>query len=947
MQQFVPGQRWISETEPELGLGTLLKAEHGRVQIYFPGAGEMRLYAAAQAPLKRVQFRVGDTITTHENTSWQVEVVQEVDGLLTYIGGGETLPEALLSDSLSFQQAEDRLLNQQFDSRSAFDLRCQTLNMQHQRRQSPVLGFVGGRIDLIPHQLYIAHAVSAQQVPRVLLSDDVGLGKTIEACLIVHRLLLTGRTKRVLILVPESLVHQWFVEMLRRFNLWFHIFDEERCAALEASNPQGNPFFDDQLVLCSRSFLATSSKRARQAVTAGWDMVVVDEAHHLEWSPAQASAEYRLVEALSRIADGLLLLTATPEQLGRESHFARLRLLDPQRYNDFGAFQQEERDTQTTADVVEKLATDVRLTKGDRAHLEQLFAATPGRIAQHLIQLSNGEKARQALLDDVLDLHGPGRVLFRNTRAAMAGFPQRRPHLIPLAVPEPADAWLTRLSAEFQADVGLSRRSPTFAFSHDPRVTWLIDHLQAVAPDKVLLICRTKAKAQALHAALRERINLKAAVFHENMSLVQRDRNAAWFAEPDGARLLICSEIGSEGRNFQFAHHLVLFDLPINPELLEQRIGRLDRIGQRADIQIYVPYVVGSPQELLSRWYHEGLNAFATSLAGGNALLQRFGDRVQALTATYPDEAPDDAAINELIGATREARQTLIRQLEAGRDRLLERHSFRPTVAQHLIDAIQAQDRNTQLEAYMLAVFEAYGVEYDAFAAHAYRISPRAITTDAFPAIPEDGMGITFERAHALSREDLGFVTWDHPMVTGAMDLILGSEYGNSSFALLPDRYGTSVLLEVLFVVEPITASYLHADRFLPPTPIRVVIDEALENVTAVYPMSFLTRKLRQGHPSLLEDAEELPSHIPVMLRTATAEAQVEAERIRQRSLQAMNAQLEHEIERLDVLQSINGHVWPEERKKVSTRKKELYQALQGAQVRLDAVRLIWKGIPE
>src|SRR5690606_41133390 len=92
----------------------------------------------------------------------------------------------------------------------------------------------------------------------------------------------------------------------------------------------------------------------------------------------------------------------------------------------------------------------------------------------------------------------------------------------------------------------------------------------------------------ALEAAIKERFNLNLALFHEGLPLVQRDRQAAWFAEPDGAQVLLCSEIGSEGRNFQFAHHLVLFDLPLNPGLVEQRIGRLDRIGQTDTIRIHV-----------------------------------------------------------------------------------------------------------------------------------------------------------------------------------------------------------------------------------------------------------------------------------------------------------------------------------------------------------------------
>src|SRR5207253_3100152 len=145
--------------------------------------------------------------------------------------------------------------------------------------------------------------------------------------------------------------------------------------------------------------------------------------------------------------------------------------------------------------------------------------------------------------------------------------------------------------------------------------------------------------------ALRRRIkDVKVAVFHEGLSLIQRDRNAAWFADPHGAHILICSEIGSEGRNFQFAHHLVLFDLPLDPELLEQRIGRLDRIGQTSEIHVHVPYIAGGPTEVLARWYHEGLNAFVNNLEGGSELLERFGARIYELAQSFAanQNAPRD-----------------------------------------------------------------------------------------------------------------------------------------------------------------------------------------------------------------------------------------------------------------------------------------------------------------
>src|SRR5262249_47911084 len=152
-------------------------------------------------------------------------------------------------------------------------------------------------------------------------------------------------------------------------------------------------------------------------------------------------------------------------------------------------------------------------------------------------------------------------------------------------------------------------------------------------------ICRTQAKVTAIEATLRQQLkNMKAAVFHEGLSLLQRDRNAAWFADKHGAQVLLCSEIGSEGRNFQFAHHLVLFDLPLDPEILEQGIGRLDRIGQTSEIQVHVPFVTGTGQEVLARWYHDGLNAFEKNLQGGRELLELFGARVHDLTQRFRDQ---------------------------------------------------------------------------------------------------------------------------------------------------------------------------------------------------------------------------------------------------------------------------------------------------------------------
>ena len=126
---------------------------------------------------------------------------------------------------------------------------------------------------------------------------------------------------------------------------------------------------------------------------------------------------------------------------------------------------------------------------------------------------------------------------------------------------------------------GLDHQSEKWT-DFDPRVDYLIDLLKSLKKEKVLVICAHAQTAIDLEAALRVKEGIRAAVFHEGLSIFERDKAAAYFAQDeDSAQLLLCSEIGSEGRNFQFAHHLVLFDLPSNPDLLEQRIGRLDRIG--------------------------------------------------------------------------------------------------------------------------------------------------------------------------------------------------------------------------------------------------------------------------------------------------------------------------------------------------------------------------------
>ena len=875
-EHFHPGQRWISESEPELGLGAIAQSTDRTVTAVFNASGVKRQYSRSNAPLKRVRFHVGDVIHTREEASLIVDAVSERDGLLYYQCGRREVCETALSDSISFNKPEERLLAGQLDAPEVFDLRLAALEHQYRRRKSKVRGFVGGRIELIPHQLYIASEVVSRQAPRVLLADEVGLGKTIEACLIIHRLLLVGRAQRVLILVPDSLVHQWFVELLRRFNLWFHIFDEERCRAIERADAEANPFLEGQLVLCSMHLFTGNERRAEQALAAGWDILVVDEAHHLHWSPEAVSPEYALVEALGRKTPGLLLLTATPEQLGMAGHFARLRLLDPNRFHDLDEFVAE---TQHYQDV-----------------------------ALRAEQILEGKE-----LDDLIDRHGTGRVRFRNTRARITGFPKRVVRLAPLD----ADS------------------------SNSPMADWLAGLLRNLYPQKVLLICRTQAKVSAIDTALRQRLkNPKIGVFHEGLSLVQRDRNAAWFSEEHGAQILLCSEIGSEGRNFQFAHHLVLFDLPLDPELLEQRIGRLDRIGQTSEIEVHVPFVAGSSHEVLARWYQEGLDAFEKNLQGGEELLERFGARVHDLAKRFPKARKSaENELNRLIEETKAAHAEIAMRLHAGRDRLLELNSFRPAAAARIVNEIRQQDEDPSLAEFMLSVFEHYHIHVQDLAPRTYRLGSAGVLADSFPGLSSEGFSVTCDRARALVREDVQFLTWDHPLVTGALDLVLGSEKGNSSFARWPDKEeGAGLYLEAVYVLESIAPPELHIDRFLPPTPLRVLVDHK-GNEASTPPL------LETGDGrSVLENPLLRREVLPALMERAEIIASRRAAEIAARARMEMSGELEYEIQRLQQLQKVNPNVRPEEIGLLVEQRHALDRSLQAARLRLDAIRLIERG---
>ncbi len=893
---FQIGQCWISEGEPDLGVGFVRVVDATSVAIEFPSATQARMYRKKTAPLRRLEFRAGDRITPSSGDPFLLERVEVRENVFWYIGPeGQELCESALSSRLAFHRPLERFVAGQWDPLAAYVLRHRTLRHRHENSSSPARGLIGPRALLLPHQLYVANEISSRGLPRALLADEVGLGKTIEAAWILHRLLLTGRIRRVLIIVPEALVNQWFVELFKRFNLSFWVPE-----SVTAEN-----LVEQAQVILSLESLA---RLQAQGVLddASWDLIIVDEAHRVGGMEGSPSVEYQIIQNLSLQAPGLLLLTATPELLGIEGHFSRLHLLDPHRFSSLAAFREEHERYQGIARLARELLGEKALSPKTSRELKKLL---DGKITASALLDTETAEGRRIVALALVDYYGTGRVYFRNSRAVVEledfSFPKRilLKHPLKNKKGESLAAALTR---------------------------WLAEFARENRAQKTLLICASAKKAVEWERKLRDDFGLKAVAFHEDLSLLARDRNAAYFADPEGASILLCSEIGGEGRNFQQATHLILLDLPEDPDVLEQRIGRLDRIGQGSDIMIHVPYFSGEREEYLLRWHEEVFDGFRAPPKGGREIYER-----------YREGLSTQKSFDSILAAASADYQVFLTKIEAGRDCLIELNSFDPIAAPRLARFVGQAETTDVLRAYVEELFEALGIVSDDLDAHSMFVDPgHSKYAGYLPGLRSEGMSFTFSREQALRRDDLGLLTWDHPLIQGALESIAHQEFGNVAIGAWAQPL---LLIESIFVAEPVAAlPQWYSEEFFPPTPIRIVLEATGRDLTSEWEGEKLQSALVSLPPALVPMVRRIPSErIRGLLRKAQAQAEKACAKIRVEAEAKMAAAIDAEIGRLRALQGKNRLVNEGELSWWLTRREQLRQSYSGAQTRLDSFLLV------
>ncbi len=442
-------------------------------------------------------------------------------------------------------------------------------------------------IDKYWYQIETAKKVLRQLGGRALLADEVGLGKTIEAGLIIAEYLARGMVRSLLILTPASLVSQWQLELSEKFNI--------STITTDARDLQQAPeeFWTENPRIVASINTAKSAKHYAFVTNRAWDLVVVDEAHHLK---NRSTLNWKLVNDLQKRF--ILMLTATPVQNSLIELFNLLTLLKPGLLQTEALFKKQYVDSKNgrmpkNPEQLRSLMREVMI-RNTRALVD---VKLPKRFATTITVVP--DKAEQQLYQD----------LSAYLRLQTAGLDRlSRTNLLMRAGSSPgalADS-LKQLSKRLPDEELLSLAKRAAQIKQVEKAKILVEML-GKSRQKTLVFSAHKATslylAQALQAA-----NIPFAEFQGGMSLKEKDAAIASFRDEVG--VLLASETGGEGRNIQFANAIINYDLPWNPMKIEQRIGRIHRIGQIQDVFIFNFCLKDSIEEYILQILHDKINMF-------------------------------------------------------------------------------------------------------------------------------------------------------------------------------------------------------------------------------------------------------------------------------------------------------------------------------------------------
>ncbi len=837
MSQLSLGMKVKYLPQPEWGVGHLISLEDNntKAQVSFPArdAGAPILVTTRGGTLVHAVLNKGDAIRTKSGVGGVVLASEPVArGLYFYsVKLDDGTENEFIELDLRAQPPNPALIAMLRDGRVGdaknFVLRRVALELDDERRNDALGALLASRVMVKPHQVGVVQRVLSARRPRFVLADEVGLGKTIEAGMVFSALRLAGLARRVLVVAPSHLTVQWLVELFHKFNVLFTLMDNERYEQSIDEQPTVSPWARFDLVVTSLELLQRSEQHRRETSDpkSWWDLVIFDEAHHLKGEKA-----YEAAESLAKNCWGLLLLTATPMQLDPAEYQSLLALIDP-------VTAPSAKEFEARLSRQEDLSKAVRsLLAGKKASTAVKELALRFPHDQLLQELEDADD----MLAHVAETYSLSDRLIRNRRALVGGFSERKLHVHPVVVGEAElaarEAVLSQLAADGSvrgaALANLLRRleSSPAAFVAAVRGNKALASVRVSVPDrdakysafwsllkelwakekgaKVLVFTEARDTLESLQQKLRND-HLEALAYHGDLPLVERDRQVARFRDPEGPKILLCTEVGGEGRNFQFAHHLVHYDLPWSPSTVEQRIGRLDRIGQTKPVDIHVFETPGTLSADVLAVLRDAVGVFGETVGGLDAVLEEVEPRLTELALEKP--AARAGYVKELKAKVSAARE----QVKRAYDPLLDLRSFDQHAVSQLVGRAEqranvesddsdplddrlwgiARDLDERLEECITELADRIGIrvdtdqEVDAFQA-AFHLG-HALNVEALPGfdITEERTVLgTFWRDTAVEQEEIEYFATGHPFVEALFGFLRDGPYGRNGARFLDVR---------------------------------------------------------------------------------------------------------------------------------------------------------------
>lgn len=511
----------------------------------------------------------------------------------------------------------------------------------------------------LPHQMYVLRRVLSNNNVRYVLADEVGLGKTIEAGLIFKELKSRGLVKRVLVVCPKGLVTQWSLEMQDKFNEKFHVIIPSDYEVIKRISKTENIYSHFDLVISPMDSIKPIEKRMGwddskvekyneeriySIINSGWDLIIIDEAHRVAGSSGEVS-RHKLGSMLASASPYLLLLTATPHS-GKTEPFLRLmRLLDEKSFPNVNALVNEQvsrflirNEKRETVDNKGNRLFKNRITKIVQLRWEekhtfqkQLYDLTTQYVSKKYTKIKNSQKASFGHIFLLIMMQ---RLVSSSTRAVRVSLEKRVKAIetqetlefkiidkdIVDSTFEEFDDILILNQFETKEDldsineiIRIAKQAEYQFF--DVKIDALLDiadnHITSDHDQKIVVFTEFVA-TQAYICEFLDKKNYNVCFLNGSMSM--EERNSVINDFKLSKSVLVSTDAGGEGLNLQFANVVVNYDLPWNPMKIEQRIGRVDRIGQDRDVFVYNIVIVDTVESRVRDVLEQKLNVILKEL---------------------------------------------------------------------------------------------------------------------------------------------------------------------------------------------------------------------------------------------------------------------------------------------------------------------------------------------